>query len=121
MLTTAKGYPYPDPLDSVSDGDLVIKALAQFLEANGFKAMHAGKATATFSASAVASTGSIAYPVGKFTAEPAILACVGSGVSMYAAIITASTAAAFTAAVRRIDGTNVSTTVSVYWLAVQLA
>lgn len=121
MGATAKGYPYPDPADPVANTDLAIKALAAFLEANGFKAMHAGTQVVNFAASTTANTGTVAFPVGKFTATPTIVAVCGTGTTQYLAVVTGVTAASFTATARRIDATNVTAAVNIFWVAVQLA
>lgn len=121
MGATAKGYPYPDPGDPVANTDLAIKALAQFLEANGFKAMAAGVANANFAASAVGTTGAVAFPVGRFTAPPVVAIGLLTGTSLYFHVMSAVSAASFTCAVRRSDGTSITGAVSVHWVAVQMA
>lgn len=121
MGATAKGYPFPNPGDPVANTDLAIKALADFLDANGFKAMHAGQQVVNFAASITASTGAVAFPVGKFTAAPFIVVACGSGTSQYVATVSANSAASFTAIARSADGTAKTAAVSVYWVAVQMA
>lgn len=121
MPLTSKGIPYPDPLDPVANGDLAIKALADWLTTNGFKAVAAGQQAVNFAAAATAGTGVVNYPAGRFTAAPVIIVSCGSGVSQYFAVVSANSAASFQATARRADGTSVTATVTVYWVAVQLA
>lgn len=124
MGTTAKGYPYPDPGDSVANTDLAIKALADFLNNNGFKAMHAGSQVVTVpnGATSAGSAAPLVFPAGKFSAIPIVVAVV-QGTSSYHVAVGATTAAQVSFTVRHIDATAAAgaQNVTVWFVAVQLA
>lgn len=121
MGATAKGYPYPDPADPVANTDLAIKALADFLNANGFKVIHAAQVSVSVAAAITGST-AVTFPAGKFSAAPMVI-CQALGFSgAYTAEPTAlPTATGFTLGVRRQDGTSTTATVQCHYIALQLA
>lgn len=124
MSTTAKGIPYPAPGDPVANTDLAIKALADWLEANGVKRMHAGAQVVTVpnGATSAGSAAAFAFPVGKFTAIPIVVAVV-QGTSSYHVAVGATSAAGVSFTVRHIDATAAAgaQNVTVWFIAVQLA
>lgn len=116
MGSTAKGFPYPDPTDAVANGDLAIKALAQYLEDKHPKASVSGTVTITVTA-ATTGNAAVVFPVGKFAAAPKVtLGVIGSSV-FFAATTGGPTTSGFTAQVRKYDGVNVTTSVVVHWQA----
>lgn len=118
--TTAKGIPYPENTDAFADGADAVKALADWMEANGAKRVHAGSVVVPVTASATG-TAAVVFPAGKFTAAPIVVAmCIGT--SVYFATTTGGpTAAGFTAQVRHNANTSQTVNVTVHYVAIQLA
>lgn len=119
MGSTAKGFPYPEPTDPVANTDLAIKALAQFLQDNNVKTIHAGSVVIPLAAAAAGSA-AVALPVGKFSAAPIVLLTV-IGTSAYFASTTGGPGpTGFSAQIRHYNGTNATVNVTVHYLAVLL-
>lgn len=80
---TAKGYPYPVGTDRVMDGDDAIKALAETVDTRlGVAATGIAATPATSSLNQAVSV-LVTFPVGRFTAAPAVfVTAVGGGAAL---------------------------------------
>lgn len=124
MAATAKGFPYPAPTDAFADGDLAIKALAEFLDTNNVKAIHAGTAVAAIpNGGTGANAPAIVFPAGKFSVAPVVVCCAVGTSTHFGVVVIAPTAAGCTLAARQYEAVaSVGVTnVTLAYIAVQLA
>lgn len=115
---TPKGYPYPNGDDRVSNGDNVIKALAEKIDAT-VPSGAAGVANMPAAAAGVVSTLVVNFPAGRFTTAPSV---VMTPINNYGAnpvswYVTATTAASFTANLLR-NGAALGAGPALNWIAV---
>lgn len=76
---TGHGYPYPVGTDRVMDGDDSIKNLAEKVDQQlGVSAC--GVATVPITAGGVVATIAVSFPAGRFTAAPAVVTTINTGV-----------------------------------------
>lgn len=121
MATTPKGYPYPVGTDRVRDGDDVIHALADKLDATVPYAMAAGS-TAIAVTNAPSGTTTVTFPAGRFTQPPLVVATVvgSSSPNFFAGVNPAPTAAGMTVRCTHVELSNTTATVTVHWIAIQM-
>ena len=86
MATTAHGYPYPLGTDRVMDGDNVMQALAEKVEARLRGGTWSGYYVITAATNARGSV-NVTFPVGTFTAVPNVTAnCLNEFMEFFTAI-----------------------------------
>lgn len=115
---TPKGWPYPIGTDRVADGDDAMRAIAEKADAVVPMAQAAGFVAVNVAAS-VQGTAAVTFPVGRFTQSPIVVVSCSSH-STYLAAGTSAAVGGFTAAVRQVDATAATVTVTVMWHAVQM-
>ena len=113
---TTKGWPYILPTDNVADYPVTSQALATLLESSvPYRICDGAAAVVCPSPASLAVT----FPAGLFTLTPMVViskgATVGKGIAQAQAITTAG----FTAAVVSADGTALSGTATLMWIAIQ--
>lgn len=125
MLTTpVKAIPYPEESDAIAAYPAIIEALAAQVDALlalGVKAVATGTQNVTFTASPTSAAAAIAFPVGRFSTTPRLF--VSLTVSTSGKVIprgTATSTTAGTVSATTGDATNLSGTVTVNWLAVEV-
>jgi hypothetical protein len=81
MPTTPKGLPYPDGNTLLSELDLAIKALAEAVDGKltTATAAAAGTRAVTVAAANTLYTAAVTFPVGRFTAPPAVVVSTDAG------------------------------------------
>lgn len=112
---TASGYPYPTGTDRVMDGDDAIKALAEAVEAR-LRVSAAGLVVVNVNAAINGST-AVTFPVGRFSAAPAVAATVHTSPGNYYAGTTAVTATGTTVFATHRDGTSGTIAINASWIA----
>ncbi|UUW92667.1 hypothetical protein [Pimelobacter simplex] len=123
LETAVKKIPYLEEADPVASYPAVDTSAASRVEALfvalGFKAAAVGTATVTMTAATSGSV-AIAFPAGKFTTAPRIYVSLGSASSAKvipratASNVNSGTVFCFTG-----DGSSVTSTNTVYWLAIE--
>jgi hypothetical protein len=116
---TTNGYPYPLGTDPVADGDDAIHNLANAVDAmSGVSA--AGAATASIPANNSGVYTTVTYPVGRFTAAPAMMGIVTTPTATWMVnVATNGSATSGQIRVQTITGSTVgsATTISFTWQA----
>jgi hypothetical protein len=118
--TTPRGFPFPNGDDRVSNGDNMIRALAEKIDAI-LPASAAGVASMPAAAAGALSTLVIAFPVGRFSAAPSVVMTPinNYGASPVSWHVSAITAANFTANLLR-NGAALGAGPALNWVAVAI-
>ena len=95
MGTTTKGYPYPEDTDPTAQGAQAIKALANAID-TGLGRAASGSFTLSIPSAQAGSSVAVTFPVGRFTAAPAVMLNRSTGIG-WASMPIAYTAGAQTA------------------------
>lgn len=113
MGTTPHGYPYPDRSDPVGNGDLAIRALAEYTDSQ-VGVMAGGTATIQLTADATRTVG-ITFPLNRFATPPRVIATCSH--SKYIATVQSITTAGATLTIRQYEAQANSGYVEIYWQA----
>lgn len=116
MGTTSRGFPYPESADPISQGALAIKALAEAVETR-MPRLASGIVAVNISNAASGST-AVTFPVGRFTATPAVTVTPGGSTSWIGAV-TGASATGVTVLAFTNSGAASTANLSVFWNAIQ--
>lgn len=119
-------YTSPDSLpkyDNASAADFGVQTAAMMDAAQAALTARFGKLPAAMAqgvqsvtiSAAVTGTAAVTFPAGRFSAAPAVTAVAAN--SNYTAFVSSVTASGFTCGARRADGTTVTATLDVHWIA----
>lgn len=116
MGQTARGFPYPEGTDPVSQGAAAIKKLAEALQANVGRMRFGSVVVPVPSPASNFASVKVTFPADSFTAAPRVF--VTPQTSGYISGAYQVTATGFTAFHRQFTNTAATTAVTTMWLAV---
>lgn len=112
--TTTRGFRVPLDSDPVNDGAEATRNLGQ--DVNDKVGVFASGSIVINLAAAATGSAAIAFPAGRFSATPRIVATLRTSTT-YVPSVTAASAAGATVNVRHVDSTAATTALTVDWIA----